>query len=240
MNTKQLIELLKPHKNYLTTVKKWDEYAKEHGLPPSVTLIYHFESWNNVKNTFNLPVRSRNLSKSDLEKIALQYKPYFERKSIWDEYSKKHSLPTSSTFIKVFGSWTNVKVFVGVNSEKKKRDLYSKEDIRKILMKHAKNYESRKQWDEYAKEHRLPTYKTIKKHFEYDEILDIVQKEQRRTPWKIDKLMKVVKKHKQVFLDSSYSQWNEYAKINQLPSSFVFHNAFGSWNAAKTEIAMRL
>jgi hypothetical protein len=236
MNKEQLIKVLEPHKDALSTVKKWDEYAEDHNLPPSVNLIYHFGSWNNVKRAFHLPIKKHSYSIHELEEIALQHKTKFIRKNIWDSYSKEHKLPASSTFIKAFGSWQNVKKHIGLEVEKRKKDLYTKEDIKKILIEHGKHYENRKQWDEYAKKHKLPTYKTLKKHFDYEEILSIVQK----TPKTKEDYLKIAKEHKEIFLRSSMKQWDEYAKANNLPSSFIYYKAFGSWNKAKNELSLKM
>lgn len=225
MNREQIIEILKPHQDKLGKIKDWDEYAKEHNLPKAASLIYHFGSWSNVKKAFNLPAIKKKYTLSELEEIAIKNKSKFKRKSIWDEYSKENRLPASATFIKAFGSWQKVKEHIGVSTQKRKSDLYTKEDIKKILIAHGRNYLNRKQWDEYAKEHKLPTYKTIKKHFSYDEILALVQKVPPSSKTK-NELIKIALVHQSVFLKSSMKKWDEYAKKNNLPSAFIFFRAF--------------
>ncbi|MFT9496932.1 MULTISPECIES: hypothetical protein [Bacillota] len=238
MNKKAFLEILEPHKEHITTIKAWDAYAKNQGLPPSVTLIYHFKSWSNVKRTLGVPNKYRSYKFSELEEIAFLHKDKFRRKSIWDEYSKKNGLPASATFIKAFGSWQKLKVHIGLGDEKRKDDLYSREDIEKILTTHAEHYENRKQWDEYAKENKLPTYKTIKKHFDYNDILSIVNKRNRYVITK-EELINLTKCHKERFLHSSMTRWDDYASENHLPSSQVYFRVFGSWNKAKNEITLR-
>jgi uncharacterized protein (DUF934 family) len=239
MNKEILLEVIKPHMQYVTTVMEWDVYAKEHGLPPSAKLIYNFDSWSNVKKALDLPLLKNTYTFSELEKIAKKYKKHFLRKSIWDKYSKEHGLPASSTFIIAFGSWQKVKEHIGLGNEKRKNDLYSKDDIKRILKKHAKHYINRTQWDEYAKEHKLPTYKTIKKHFEYDEILEIVNKK-KTTSLTEDDLIKIALTYQEHFLHSSMKKWDMYAKENDLPASNAFHKMFGSWRKAKYEVAIRI
>lgn len=238
MRKKELLDLLDLHKKNLTTVKQWDEYAKSEGLPPAVTIIYHFGSWTNVKRELGLTPIKRNYSYNELEQIAIKHKEHFYRKSIWDVYSKKHGLPASATFIKAFGSWIKVKEHIGVNTDKRKDDLYTKEDIKNILEKHAENFVNRKQWDEYVKEKRLPTYKTIKKHFDYEEILKIVGKK-KPAPLTKEELIKIALKHEEQFLGSSMAKWDVYADSYGLPSSYIFFKSFGSWKKAKYEIRIR-
>lgn len=233
-----MLEIIKPHKAQITTVKEWDIYAKQHNLPPSITIIYHFKSWNNVKKALGIPILNKTYTFSELEEIAIKHKEHFQRKTLWDQYSKEHRLPASGTYINAFGSWKKVKEHIGLGNEKRKNDLYSKEDIKRILTEHAKNFINRKQWDEYAKEKRLPTYKTLKKHFDYDEILSIVKKE-KQAPLTRNDLLRIALEHKEKFLAFSMKKWDIYASENHLPLSNTFFKAFGSWQKAKGEVAIR-
>jgi hypothetical protein len=241
MKKEMLLEIIKQHKQHMTSVTEWDVYAKEHKLPPSYKLIYHFDSWSNVKDALDLPQLKKTYTFEELEMIAIENKQYFLRKSIWDKYSKEHGLPASSTFINAegFGSWKKVQEHIGLENEKRKNDLYSKDDIETILKEHAKHYINRTQWDEYAKEHKLPTYKTLKKHFKYDEILSIVNKKKPSSLTQ-DDLLKIALEHQDHFLHSSMKKWDTYATDNKLPSSDVFHKKFGSWRKAKNEVALRI
>jgi len=230
---------LESHKEHLTTVTKWDEYAKAHSLPPSVTLIKNFGSWNAVKSALNIPTTIVSYNEEELKEIAKKHKKYMNSKSVWDAYYKEQGLPSSSTFIKHFGQWSKIKALVGYDTDRPKSDKYKKEDILGVLKKHAKNFQNRTQWDEYAKENQLPTYKTIKKHFEYDEILRIINKRKTFNFTKED-LLQIVRKNEEVFFTSSMNKWNEYASENNLPSSHVFLRKFGSWKKAKNELRIRL
>lgn len=238
MKKQEMFELLKQHKVKLTTVEEWNEYAKENNLPLFDTIRYHFGTWSNVKEELGLTVTKRPYTRTELEKIAKKYKDKFLRKSIWDEFSKENKLPASATFIKEFGSWPKIQEHIKLENKKRKNDLYSKEDIRAVLKKHRKNYINRKQWDEYAKENKLPTYKTIKKHFDYDEVLTIVQNTSSSAMSKAE-LMKIALKHQEQFLKSSMKKWDKYANEKKLPSSYIFFKAFGSWMKAKTEVSLK-
>jgi hypothetical protein len=238
MGIEELIKLLQPHKEKLTTVKEWDVYAKEYRLPSSFNLIYQFESWTNVKKALGLTAKKASYSLEELQNIAKKHKKFMQSKQQWDKYSKENGLPASATFIKAYGKWSTLKEQIGLGNEKRKRDLYSKDDIKMILKKHAEHYLNRKQWDEYAKEKKLPTYKTIKKHFEYDEILQIVGKSKNIHLTKED-LIQIALQHTDIFLTSSMSKWDLYAKEQKLPSSYAFFNHFGSWQRAKYEIRLK-
>lgn len=238
MNKNIAIELIEPHKDKLTSVAEWDAYASENMLPSSSNLIYLFGSWNNLKKHFSLKIRKPAYTKADLEIIAIKHKDFFVSKPIWDEYSKKKNLPASATFISAFGSWRNLKDILGIKSVRVK-ESYKKETLKKILKEHASNFINRHQWDIYAKENKLPTYKTIRKHFNYDEILKIVEKPKRINFSKED-LIKIALEHQDIFLHASMLKWDNYAKEKRLPSSGTFHKKFGSWRRAKHEITLRL
>ncbi|KZE68000.1 hypothetical protein AWM68_17670 [Fictibacillus phosphorivorans] len=240
MKIQLLKDLVYPHKENLTTVKQWDGYAKEHGLPSSQVLIYNFGTWTEVKKSFSLSkVRRSSYTTDELKKIALEHKEHFCSLLKWDVYARKHGYPVSATYIKAFGSWSNSKKQIGITPEIKKSDTYSKEDIKSILKQHANNYLNRRQWDEYAKENKLPTYKTLKKHFEYDEILEIVNKKKTFNLTKED-LIQIAKDHKDKFVYASVTQWSNYAADKELPSSHKFINMFGSWRKAKNKVILSL
>lgn len=239
MGIDELKELIQPHKEMVTTVKEWDVYAKKHGLPSSTKLIYQFKSWTNVKNELGLVAKKASYTLEELEQIAKTHKNYMQSKPMWDKYSKENGLPASATFINAYKKWSNLKEQIGLGNIKIKRESYRKDDIKTILKEHAGQYLNREQWDEYAKEKKLPTYKTIKKHFEYNEILQIVGKSKKILLTK-EELIQIALQHSDVFLTSSMSKWNEYAKKQSLPSSYTFFNHFGSWQRAKHEIRLKL
>lgn len=239
MSKSEVKKIIRPHKKNLTTAKEWDVYAKEHKLPSSFNLIYIFGSWNETKKAFNLSGQKASYTFDELKQIATKHMEYMKSKTVWDQYSKENGLPASATFIKAFGKWSELKNYIGLTSEKRKSDLYSKEQIKSILTEHATQYVNRQQWDIYAKEHKLPTYKTIKKHFDYDEILVIVGKPKTINFTKKD-LLKIALEHKDVFLKSSMTTWDGYASKHKLPSSHTFFSGFGSWRNAKNEVHLKI
>jgi len=224
-------KILSTHRKHITSVSKWNEYAEIYNLPPSHEIISVFGSWNGFKKEMGLPVTKTNYTKEELKQIALKHKDIISRKHRWDKYSKKHGLPASATFIKAFGSWNELKEEIGIVDQEYKDDHYTKEEIQYILREHGENYQNRTQWDEYAKEHNLPTYKTIRKYLTYDEIMETIGKMSKE-----EELIKIAFEHKDVFLQSSMKKWDEYARKNGLPSSYSFYNTFGTWNKAKEKI----
>jgi hypothetical protein len=234
----ELINTLMKHKNFLTTVKQWDVYAKKNGLPLSSTLIKRFDSWNNLKEILGAEIKrkKRNYTKEDLLEIAKKHNRYFQSKGVWDSYARENDLPSSFTFINVFGSWNTIKELIGFEGkQKRKRDIYSKEQLLKILNEHGHQIKNRKQWDDYAKEHNLPTYKTLRKHFSWEEILSLAKKEKTFNLSK-NELIQIALKHFEPFIYLSMDKWDEYAKERGLPSSMVYYRRFKGWKKAKNEV----
>lgn len=233
----ELFQLIEPYKEKLTTPKEWDDFAIKHNLPPSAILVEKSGTWNQLKKSLGLKVYKR-YTKEQLEQIALKNKAYMKSKPVWDKYSKEQGLPSSQTFINAFGGkWDNVKDYLSIKTVLR-QDVYSKSEIESILKEHGTNYESRNQWDEYAKENNLPTFKTIRKHFTYDEMMTTMGKKKH---WLDDEdLYRVAIKHKEVFLTKSMAKWDEYAKEHDLPKSNTYHKRFGSWKKAKTAVIKRM
>lgn len=221
-------KILSPHKSHITSVSKWNDYAKDKNLPFAYEIISVFGSWNRFKQEIGLPVTKTRYTKEELKQIALEHKDFIRRKHVWDKYSKKHGLPASATFINAFGSWNELKKDIGIVGQEYKDDHFTKEEIVDILRKHGENYQNRTQWDEYAKKHDLPTYKTIRKYLTYDEIMRYIGRKSKE-----ESLIKTALAHEKVFFQASMKKWDDYARENGLPSSYSFYNTFGSWNKAK-------
>ena len=120
----KVLNILKEHKEHITTARNWEHYAKEHSLPSSSSLIKLFGSWNNVKSQLGLTTMKR-YSKKELLDIAKKHSNHFTTYSNWNEYASKHGLPVSTTFLVQFDSWNDVKEQLGIPiSDRSKYALY--------------------------------------------------------------------------------------------------------------------
>lgn len=230
--------MLLKHKEFITQEKDWDKYAEKNSLPSSLFLRTEFKSWSNLKRHLGIPIIGRLYNEDKLIEIARNNKEYMASRELWINYSKNSNLPSSSTYMRYFGSWSKVKAIAGYSNPRHKKKNYSTSEIYNTLIEHAANFKSRNQWDEYAKIHSLPTFITIRKHFDYEEILKIVNKRKTFNLTK-DDLIDVVSKHR-VFLSSSMKSWDLYASQNKLPCSYTFIRKFGGWRKAKQEIEKKM
>ncbi|MFJ6414406.1 hypothetical protein ACIQLG_16625 [Terribacillus saccharophilus] len=231
---KELIKQITDSKIKVTTVRVWNVTAKEQKLPSSSTLINEFGSWKAFKEACGVGTENKYTSKKLLE-IAKLNKEHLTSRRKWDDFASENSLPRSQIFIDKFSSWNNLKQKLDLPTLTKRSDLYTKEDIVNILKQHGANLESRQQWDVYAHENNLPTYKTLRKHFTWDEILTLANRNKISHLTK-DDLIDISIKHFKVFGSASITTWNDYARKNKVPSSYSFIRNFGSWKKAKIEI----
>ena len=238
MDKVKLIQLLQKHKEFITQEKNWDNYADKNSLPSSRFLKEKFNSWINLKKDLGIPIVGRLYNEEKLIEIARNNKEHMSSRKLWINYSKNTNLPSSSTYMRYFGSWSKVKAIAGFSNTRHKKNNYSTSEIYKTLIEHGANFQSRNHWDEYAKIHSLPTFVTIRKHFDYEEILKIVNKRKSFNLTK-DDLIDIAIEH-QVFLSSSMKSWDSYASQHKLPCSYTFMRKFGGWRIAKQEINKKL
>lgn len=233
MYQEQLIKLLEPHKQKITTTKNWDIYSNNKNLPNSSKLIKKYGTWNNLKKALDLPINNTSFTEQEMYEIIMENKDKIRTMKSWDKYAKEKSLPSSRKLLVTFGSWSKVKSFAGTERERKPK--YNKERIKNILQEHASNYQNRHQWDIYARKNKLPTYKTIRTYYDYDEIINITGEEKRSRYNKVD-LTKIALKYQDTFFPSSMKKWDEFALERNLPRSSVYFKHFGSWREAKQSI----
>lgn len=233
---KEILDLLEYHKTHVSTAREWDEYAKKKNLPSSFELIHLFGKWNNVKEYLKIEPVKKFYGKDILIDIAKEHSNYFTSQRKWNEYAMLHKLPLAITYIKAFGKWNNAKEILNLPPSPITAPMeYTKEEILKIVREHGAYMESKQKWDEYVKGKRLPTYKTLKKHFEWDELLELAGKEIRRQYTRED-LINIGIKHYEVFGSASRSRWTDYAKVHSLPSAQTYYREFGGWKNAKIAV----
>lgn len=231
MKKEEFKKILEKHKKHITTVRQWDLYAKKHTLPSSQSLISVFGSWTMLKEELGLKDTDR---KTELIEIASKHLDMFTTIERWNKYAKENDIPNGYTYIAYFGSWNAVKDKLNLSystpypsAEEKKEEMIS------VLKEHGTEYKDRTEWDKYAKEHSLPTYKTIRRYLSLQEVKEIVPKEIKYNYSK-EELIKIAKRNFEHF--SSMGKWNKYAIEHGLPNAATYHRKFGSWKKAKLEV----
>ncbi|MFD1736288.1 hypothetical protein ACFSCX_06875 [Bacillus salitolerans] len=219
---------IQPHKEHLTSVRAWDLYAKEHGLVSSRALIYHFKSFNYLKELLGLTIQESQYDKEHLLALVREHKDALTTISMWDAYAKDNALPSASTLISRFENWNTLKTLVNVPPSKSVANtLYSKESVTHLLNEHGKHYQNQVQWDKYASENGLPSYRTIRTLFSWDEFKKVA-KFKTRYDYTQEELLHIAQKHGNHF--TSAKNWNEYAKKHRLPSASTYARKIGFAN----------
>lgn len=231
MKKEEFKKLLEKHKNNITTVRQWDVYAKKYTLPSSQTLIATFGSWTNLKKEMDIRDIDR---KTELIEIASKHLDMFTTIENWNKYAKENDLPNGYTYIAYFSSWNSVKDKLNLPPSSPYPSIdEKKEEMISVLKEHGAEYKDRTEWDKYAKQHSLPTYKTLRKYLTLQEVKALIPKEIRYNYSK-EELIKIAKSHLEHF--SSMGKWNKHAVEHGLPNAATYHRKFGSWKKAKIEV----
>ncbi|MBF0706777.1 hypothetical protein IQ283_09165 (plasmid) [Alkalihalobacillus hwajinpoensis] len=173
LGDEEIIQLLKPHTQAMTTVRAWDKYANTHNLPRSITLIKRFGSWNKTKQLLEIPkIRQREkYTRDELIHIGKKNINHFSTKRRWEKYASEQHLPSPQTYINEFGSWNSTREALNLPPASKiRKSGYTKSDIEQILNDHIDFFVSREYWNQYARTNNLPSYSTLYKYLTSKEI----------------------------------------------------------------------
>ncbi|WP_084242343.1 hypothetical protein [Planomicrobium okeanokoites] len=125
------IEMLKPHKEFLTSAREWNAYRKDLGLPHSQTLIGKFGSWNAVKESFeDVEVNARHrpikYDKAKVKAILKEHGEHLTSQAAWNQYANENKLPNYTI---LFDRLTDEEIY----EITKYRRVYTKDIISQIV-----------------------------------------------------------------------------------------------------------
>lgn len=174
-----------------------------------------------------------------LIKIAKENAAYFSTVSSWNQHAQKNNLPRAMTFSYYFGSWNKAKEELFPNIEVYNPFLsdYTKEDLIRFAETYKKEFTTARNWNDFSKVQGIPSSKVYIYIFSsWNNAKKVIfnNSSVRKRYYEEDELVNIALKHNKVF--TTISQWTTYSKINNLPSSKVYEQRFGSWNKAKDKI----
>lgn len=146
----------------------------------------------------------------------------------WNEYKNLYKLPHSQTLIRKFGSWNALKEAVGVNKvfAQNRPIKYDADTIKAILKEHGSHLTTKLQWDQYAKENKLPNYTVLFERLTEEEVFDITGY---RKSFNKDSLKDVIKKYYPT-TPPTFKEWEALGKAeSDAPSASLIVVHFGSW-----------
>lgn len=159
------IELLAPHKEQLTSTRKWNNYRTHHDLPHSQTLIRQFGSWNEVKEALDIKeVNERHRPiKYDADKVRAVLKEHGEHlKSMqqWNAHATEHHLPNYAV---LFDRLSEDEVFELTGYRK----TFNQETLSQVIKKHfPDSAPTIRRWEELANtDSNIPSASLIILHF---------------------------------------------------------------------------
>ena len=159
----ELLEIAKKHKDFFTSVGKWNTYAKEHGLPHHQTFIQRFGSWNNIKDLLNFETNEQHrpykYEVSELLEILNEHKEAYTGIYAWNQYAKEHQLPTHGVFERILG----IKKLDSITNYTQSA---SKEDLKKIILSYFPNKPPTvNEWKSISKANEVPSFTTVIRRF---------------------------------------------------------------------------
>lgn len=184
-------------------------------------------------------------TEEELIETALLYKEHFASHDTWDAFASKQELPSASSYKRRFGSWETAMITIFGKYTVPEYKRYTKEKLIEIAITHSRKFTKKRDWDKFAKEKGLPTGFTYRSYFgSWNEAkLEAGLEEtkvKKRSPsyYSVEEMKRLAKVHKEQF--DSLDIWNEFARINKLPSASTYARYFGngSWSKAKEELGL--
>lgn len=179
-----LTSIARQHAKHFMVRLRWNNYARENGLPKDTTFLSHFnlKGWSECINQIfgdelekyvANPQTPISYSKESLTAIAKQHTEPFMSKTRWEEYAKENSLPSSTTFLRQFetGAWSECiyKIFKDEPKELianiRVRKVRSKEELIFIARQHQHFFTNTTTWRKYSVENRLPLVTKYEEEF---------------------------------------------------------------------------
>lgn len=102
----ELNSIIREHKEALTSINSWNQYAQRHNLPSYDV----FERHLGAEQIEEITQYKTHLTQNDLKKIILSHFPESPPTvSDWKALSETKRVPSFSTIIRKFGSWKEMK-----------------------------------------------------------------------------------------------------------------------------------
>lgn len=173
---------------------------------------------------------SNEMAKFTVLKQITPYRDFFTKSTVHynncavDLYNEKNiKLMKAHGLIRIFGSWNEVKVALGIKSAGVGiGEKYEKDYLIEVIKKHGQHF-STPTWDKYARENDLPSLLTIVKHVPKNILLQYTNYTFNYTT---DDLIKIAITHRDYFI-LSVRKWNAYAQKYSLPNKQTYINQLG-------------
>ncbi|WP_028393966.1 hypothetical protein [Bacillus cihuensis] len=163
ISDEELLKIAEEHKDKITSVNKWNQYAKENKLPHSQTFILRFGSWNDLKAKLNLETNRQHrpfkYGVEELKSILKEHSKEYTSINHWNQYAIEHKLPTHSVFERHLG-------LLMLEELTPFRDRVSKENLKDVILMHFPDSPpTMTEWTMVAKDMGLPSTSTITRCF---------------------------------------------------------------------------
>src|SRR3989338_4761967 len=172
-------------------------------------------------------------TKQELINAILRYKNEFGKIPTAREMEKAKSYPSLNTYKRVLGySFKQLKKELGYKISKYAHDLYTKDEIKSMVLKFVSEHGRRPKVEEFRNKHGLPSTKAIEHTFgSLNQCLEYCELKPELIFRTDDELIKVIKDfYAQYHRSPTCTEFNN--PKNKYPNAAVYSAHFGSWNSA--------
>ncbi|MEX3625436.1 hypothetical protein [Viridibacillus arvi] len=237
---KAIIEEVLPFKKYLTSVRKWNDFAKD-DLPNSQTIIHYFGKWSYFKIKIGIkPEEEIETKKKEYIRIAKKYIGHFSKSaSVWKTFAREHNLPSLTSYVSLFGSWSNAQLEAGINHENtiKLPFKYEREYLIQVAEENKEQFAHTAIWNDFSRQNNLPSQFAYinefgsmlqaKREIGINEINTVMR-------YSKEYLVRIAKDNIEHF--TTEKNWDRFAATNSLPRHRAYAHAFGTWRKSKKHI----
>lgn len=243
-STDEVYLILMRYHERIQTEKKWDTFLrnrKKQILPYSneIKSMLAVDDWSIIKShaISLLDTHPSFAHITDMNKkialidIAMQkmfiihvVKPYREHVQTIRMYNdfrntKQHEgLPHSQSIIKAFGSWNTFKQAAGLEVYEQGRPvIYTDEQLLNLLDKYAEHFTTTKEWNDFilTQDEEIPSFQWFISRLPRS----VINQYRNRNYYDVsdEEIRAAIKNHLHI-LPQGILIWNEYARVNKLPS----------------------
>ncbi|MBX8945849.1 hypothetical protein [Lysinibacillus sp. K60] len=237
----EYIEKLQPYKELLKTQGVWDEHRRQHPelkLPSMQTLCGHFGSKKKLEHAFGI-AKTIQQERDEYVALLLPYQRYLRTTACWNEYRQQHpdlNLPHSRTLENCFDGWTNLKLAMGFDVKRRRKNKSKKDTYMVLLQSHKDHLVTVRGWDEYRKNHpelELPSSQVLRKVFGGWNSLKLTLEVKVKSFENLG-IKEYLQPHKSHL--KTVRSWDDYRRLNpnlKLPSSQTLRKYYKSWTNVK-------
>ena len=228
------------------SISDFYKYAKSHDMPSFKYLMTKFKTLNNLRKKSGFEVvnsNKYNYTEEELIQMYIELSKKLKNESgaiitDIDKYAKLYKIPSSKYFQERFGTFENLRIKAGFERIRMRKSKHSEEELIQIYIEFSKkmgkeNGATVLDFSKYAKSHNIPSFTTLIGKFKSVKNLrekagfeKISTKKSRYSEEELIQMYIKFSKKLEKEHGASALDFNNYAKLNNIPSFTTFMTRF--------------